>query len=75
MENNCPSITVTNIPNLNTVVIKKRGGNFFISTRDSIVIDLAGLYMIIRFLVLQGIVSISALERIIDEFEGSKTKA
>lgn len=62
-----PSVTITNIPNINTIVIKQRGSKFFVSTRDSVVIDLAGLSLIIRFLVINKILDRTILERILDD--------
>jgi hypothetical protein len=67
-----PSLTVTKIPHLNTVVIKQRGKHFFISTRDSIVIDVPGLSFLIKFLVINNIISYRILEGILDEYHSSR---
>ena len=63
-------LTVTKIPHLNTLVIKQRGKKFFISTQDSIVIDVVGLSFIIKFLVMNNIISHKILEGILDEYRG-----
>ena len=65
-------LTVTKIPNLNTLVIKQKGRQFFISTRDSVVIDVPGLSFIIKFLVMNDIVSYRILEGILDEYHSSR---
>lgn len=66
------TLTVTKIPHLNTLVIRQKQGKFFISTRDSIVIDVPGLAFIIKFLVMNGMVSHKVLEGILDEYRSSK---
>lgn len=63
-----PRITITRIPNMNILVIKQKFGNFFISTRDSIVIDVPGLLFIIKFLVMNNILSVKALEAIVEDY-------
>jgi hypothetical protein len=71
--NNEPSsLIITKIPNLNTIVIKKRGKDFFISTKDSIVIDVPGLSFILKFLVINNIISYRILEGILDEYYSSR---
>ena len=65
-------LTVTKIPHLNTMVIKQTGKQFFISTRDSIVIDVPGLAFIIKFLIMNNIVSYRVLEGILDEYYSAK---
>lgn len=65
-------LSVTKIPHLNTIVIRQRGKNFFISAQDSIVIDIPGLAFIIKFLVMNDIISYRILEGIIDEYRSSR---
>jgi len=65
-------LSVTKIPHLNTIVIKQRGRNFFISTKDSIVIDVPGLSFLIKFLVMNNIISHKILEGILDEYRRSR---
>lgn len=65
-------LTVTRIPHLNTIVIKQVGKHFFISTKDSVVIDIPGLAFIIKFLVMNDIVSYRVLEGILDEYYSAK---
>jgi len=65
-------LTVTKIPHLNTIVIKQRNGQLFVSTRDSVVIDIPGLAFIIKFLVMNNIISYRILEGILDEYHSSR---
>jgi len=66
------SLIITRIPHLNTIVIRKRGKPFFISTKDSVVIDVVGLSFIIKFLVMNNIISHRILEGILDEYNSSR---
>jgi hypothetical protein len=63
------SIKITKIPHLDTIIIKQRGGRFFISTKNSIVIDVTGLYIIIRFLVMNHMIDPEVIERILDDYK------
>lgn len=69
-----PRVRVTRLPKLNTLVIKQSGGKFFISAQDSIVIDIPGLVMLIKYLVFSGFISYRALEGILDEYYREKGK-
>lgn len=69
---NSNRLTVTRIPKLNTIVIKQTGKQFFVGTRDSIVIDIPGLSFILKFLVINNIMSHKVLEGIIDEYYSSR---
>jgi hypothetical protein len=62
------SLKITRLPHIDTIVIKQRGRRFFISTKDSIVIDSNGLEIIIRFLVMNNMIDHKILERILDEY-------
>jgi hypothetical protein len=66
------SLTVTNLDNLNTIVLKQSGKRIFISTKDSIVIDIAGLDFILRTLIMKDIIHPSLLERILDEYNSTR---
>jgi len=66
------TLTVTKLPRLNTLVIRKSGNDFFISTQNSIVIDIPGLAFLIKFLVMNDIISYRILEGIIDEYRSSR---
>lgn len=66
------SLTVTKIPNLNTLVIKQVGMRFFISTRNSVIIDVPGLAFLIKFLVMNNFFSYRILEGIIEEYKNAK---
>lgn len=67
-----PSLRITKLPHLNTVVMRQRGKNFFIATKDSIVIDIGGLTKIIEFLVMSGMLDHTELERILDEWKSDR---
>ena len=63
-----PSLKIIKIPHIDTIVIKQHDRKFFITTKDSIVIDTTGLYMIIEFLILNNMIDSTILERILDEY-------
>lgn len=65
-------LTVTRIPFLNTLVIKQKGRKFFISTQDSVVIDVPGLSFLLKFLVMNNLFSYRILEGILDEYRSSR---
>jgi hypothetical protein len=65
-------LKVTKIPNMNIIVIKQSGGNFFISTKDSILIDIFGLSSILKFLLFSGMMSPRVLEGILEEYHSTK---
>ena len=67
-----PRVRVTRLPKLNTLVIKQYGGRFFISAQDSIVIDISGLSMLLKFLVFGNFLSYRVLEGILDEYYREK---
>ena len=62
-------LTVTRIPHLNIIVIKQLGKAFFISTKDSIVIDVIGLMFILKFLLFNGIISARAFRGLLEEYD------
>jgi hypothetical protein len=61
-------LTITRIPRFNTIVIKQEGGKLFLASKDSIIIDISGLAIILKFLVMNKIMSPKVLEGIIDEY-------
>lgn len=63
-----PKLKVFKIPNMNIIVIKQSGGNFFIATKDSILIDIFGLASILKFLLFSGMVSPKVFEGILEEY-------
>lgn len=65
--NETPALLITKLPHLDTIVIRQRGRSFFISTRDSIVIDIEGLSKIVEFLIDNEMMDYAILERIINE--------
>ncbi len=68
-------LRVFKIPNMNIIVIKQSGGTFFVSTKDSIVIDVFGLASILKFLIFSGIISPKVLEGILEEYNSTKGQA
>lgn len=67
-----PKLRVFKIPNMNIIVIKQTGGNFFVSTKDSILIDIFGLSSILKFLIFSGMMSPKVIEGILEEYNSSK---
>lgn len=65
-------LKVFKIPHMNTIVIKQSGGNFFVATKDSIVIDIFGLSSILKFLIFSGMISPKVLEGILEEYNSVK---
>lgn len=65
-------LRVTKIPHMNIIVIKQSGGNFFVSTKDSILIDIFGLTSILKFLLFSKMISPRTLEGILEEYNSSK---
>jgi hypothetical protein len=63
-------LTVTRIPNMNTIVIRQfEGKDFFITSKDSIVIGIDSLAFILNFLVLNNFISHKVLEGILEDKE------
>lgn len=71
-ESKLGKLIVTRIPYLNTLVIRQRGRKFFISTQDSVVIDIPGLSFLLKFLVMNNLFSYRILEGILDEYRSSR---
>ena len=69
MEENITSLRITRLPHINTIIMKQRGRNFFISTKDSIVIDTNGLELILEFLVMNDMLDFKVLERILNDYK------
>ena len=68
-----PKLRVLRIPGMNIIVIKQdEGGKFFVSTKDSIVIDIFGLSSILKFLLFSGMISSKVLEGILEEYNSVK---
>jgi len=56
-------IKLTQIPQLNSIVIKQEGGHFFIAAPNSIIIDRVGFLKLIKGLVDIGFISINDLPK------------
>ena len=67
-------LQVTKIPHMNIIVIKQSGGNFFVSTKDSIVIDIFGLSSILKFLLFSGMMSPRVLSGLLEEYNSTKSE-
>jgi hypothetical protein len=66
-------LTVMRIPHINTVVIKQIDGrDFFLTSKDSIVIGVDSLSFIIKFLVDSGAISPKLLEGILEDVHTDK---
>lgn len=71
--NRMSRIKVTQIPQLNTLVIRQyEGRDFFISVPDSIIITVCNLAHLLTFLVMNGYLSHKVLEGILEEYYSSK---
>ena len=63
-------LTVTKIRNLNVIVIKKsEDDRSFISTKDSVIISIPSLTMILKFLIRSGLMDKKVLYGILSEIE------
>ena len=63
-------LIISRIPNLNVLIIKlAEGSGFFLSTRDSIIISIPNLALLLKYLVKGGYISIKVLEGIISELK------
>ena len=67
------SLKITKLSGLDTFVIRQRGRDVFISTKDSTIIDSAGLGIILEFLVMNNMLDTRILERILNEYDNKKT--
>lgn len=67
------TVQITKIPSLNSVVIRQKGGHFFIAAPDSIIIDKDGFLKLIEALGNIGFFSWQELEQIGDTvYENTK---
>lgn len=63
-------LIISRISNLNVLVIKlAQGSKFFLSTRDSIIISIPNLALLLKYLVQGEFISIRVLEGIISELK------
>lgn len=66
-------LTAFKIHNMNIIVLKQtKGSNFFVSTKDSILIDIFGLSSILKFLLFSNMISPKVLEGILEEYHSSR---
>lgn len=62
-------LRVTKIPNMNTLVIRQSGGNYFIATKDALIIDIFGLSALLKFLLFSKMISPKVLRGILEEYD------
>ena len=67
-----PLLKIIKIPNLDTIVLRQEGRKFFVTTKNSFIIDMSGFLLIIRFIVLNNMVDVNILERILDEYKSKQ---
>lgn len=60
-------VTITKIPQLNSVVIKQKGVHFFIAAPDSFIIDKIGFLTLVRELVRMEFIDLKELDKIMEE--------
>ena len=69
-------IKLTQLPLLNSIVIKQSGGHYFIATQDSIIIDKEGLLELIWQLSKVGFITLEEIiERHINENEQNSSNS
>ena len=69
-----PVVRVQKLQKLNTLVIRQSGGRFFIAAPDSIVIDVPGLMMLLKFLLFNDYVDIRAFKGLIEEYDSANDR-
>jgi len=52
----------------NNLILKQKSGRFFISTRDSFIISIQKLAVILKFLIINNYMSVKVLEGIVEEY-------
>lgn len=67
-------VKLTQIPQLNSIVIKQEGGHFFIAAKDSIVIDKTGLLILIAELIGMGFIDTQDIMEARKDKENEDTK-
>ena len=66
-------VTVTKIPQLNTLVVKQsEGRDFFIASSNTFVISISSFSFLLKFLVENGYLSHKVLEGVLEEYNSSK---
>ncbi len=58
-------LKLTQIPSLNSIVIKQEGGHFFIAAKDSFIIDKAGFLQLVEELTKVGFLNVEDISQII----------
>ena len=67
-----PALTITRLPGGRPLVIKQEdGASFFITSKNSIIIDVSGLSFLVKFLVKNDIISYKILEGILEEYHSA----
>lgn len=60
------TLKITKLPNLNLLVIKQSDGNFFITAKDSIIIDIEGVYKLLNNLLSTNMIDGEIIKEILD---------
>ena len=68
-------LSVIRLPRTSTLVIKQHRGGFFLTSKDSIIIDIFGLSSLISYLVKSRIMSVKVLEGIVGEYYDEKNQS
>ena len=63
-----PSLYLTKLPLLDSIVIRQGDGHYFISTTNSIIIDKAGIVGLIKALISVDFIDVTVLDGIVSEF-------
>jgi hypothetical protein len=62
-------LKITRLPKTNTLIIKQEGGNdFFVGSRNCVVINIPSYIFILSFLVQNGLIDHQVLEGIMEDF-------
>jgi len=63
------SIQIFKLDDLETIVIKKnKGGRFFITTSDSVIISSFNFYALLKYMLFRGFISPKVLEGLLSEY-------
>lgn len=60
------TLKITKLQNLNLLVIKQSDGNFFITAKDSIIIDIEGVYKLLNNLLYTNMIDAEIVKEILD---------
>lgn len=61
------ALHLTYLPHLNQIIIKQRGGRFFMTAKDTLIIDEQGILILIDNLIKNGMLDKEKVEDLINE--------